>query len=63
MTKQNILVCMLGLLSATVLQGISHTYRRDLEAFLYVLLWLCARRGWALPGASKKPGAKNALAH
>ncbi|KJZ69932.1 hypothetical protein HIM_10688 [Hirsutella minnesotensis 3608] len=29
-----------------VLQGISHTYRHDLESFFYVLLWLCCRRGW-----------------
>ncbi|KAM4061091.1 kinase [Hirsutella rhossiliensis] len=29
-----------------VLQGISHTYRHDLESFFYVLLWLCNRRGW-----------------
>ncbi|KJZ70353.1 hypothetical protein HIM_10244 [Hirsutella minnesotensis 3608] len=29
-----------------VLQGISHTYRHDLESFFYVLLWLCGRRGW-----------------
>ncbi|KAF2454800.1 FunK1 protein kinase [Lineolata rhizophorae] len=29
-----------------VLLGISHTYRHDLESFFYVLLWLCARRGW-----------------
>ncbi|KAL7955674.1 serine/threonine-protein kinase Sgk2 [Trichoderma compactum] len=34
-----------------VLLGISHTYRHDLEAFFYVLLWLCARRGWALSEA------------
>lgn len=31
-----------------VLLGISHTYRHDVEAFFYVLLWLCARRGWNL---------------
>ncbi|KJZ71102.1 hypothetical protein HIM_09521 [Hirsutella minnesotensis 3608] len=29
-----------------VLQGISHTYRHDLESFFYVFLWLCGRRGW-----------------
>ncbi|KAL7791946.1 serine/threonine-protein kinase Sgk2 [Trichoderma ceciliae] len=40
-----------------VLLGISHTYRHDLEAFLYVLIWLCARRGWALSRASdRRPG-------
>ncbi|CAH0023440.1 unnamed protein product [Clonostachys rhizophaga] len=38
-----------------VLLGISHTYRHDLEAFFYVLIWLCARRGWALAGASRPP--------
>ena len=26
-----------------VLAGISHTYRHDLEAFFYVLLWVCVR--------------------
>ena len=29
-----------------VLLGIDHTYRHDLESFFYVLIWLCARRGW-----------------
>ncbi|KAL2037271.1 hypothetical protein N7G274_009960 [Stereocaulon virgatum] len=29
-----------------VLQRIDHTYRHDLESFLYVLLWMCARRTW-----------------
>ncbi|KPM39086.1 hypothetical protein AK830_g7476 [Neonectria ditissima] len=38
-----------------VLMGVSHTYRHDLEAFFYVLLWLCARRAWALPGVSGRP--------
>ena len=33
-----------------VLQGIDHTYRHDLESFFYVLIWLCARRGWDLCG-------------
>jgi serine/threonine protein kinase len=28
-----------------VLLGYSHTYRHDLESFLYVLLWICARHG------------------
>ncbi|KAF5137914.1 hypothetical protein E5D57_001693 [Metarhizium anisopliae] len=46
-----------------VLLGISHTYRHDIEAFFYVLIWLCARRGWALAGASKKPAAKTILSH
>ena len=27
-----------------VLAGISHTYRHDLEAFFYVLLWVCIRQ-------------------
>lgn len=31
-----------------VLQGIDHTYRHDLESFFFVLIWLCARRGWDL---------------
>ncbi|KAI1821593.1 serine/threonine-protein kinase Sgk2 [Xylaria intraflava] len=35
-----------------VLLGISHTYRHDLEAFFYVLIWLCARRGWDRPPAA-----------
>ncbi|KAG8411499.1 hypothetical protein J3458_015556 [Metarhizium acridum] len=46
-----------------VLLGISHTYRHDIEAFFYVLIWLCARRGWALAGASKKPATKTILSH
>ncbi|KAI4203343.1 MAG: hypothetical protein LQ346_001814 [Caloplaca aetnensis] len=29
-----------------VLQRVAHTYRHDLESFLYVLLWMCARRVW-----------------
>ncbi|KAI9804850.1 MAG: hypothetical protein M1825_001219 [Sarcosagium campestre] len=33
-----------------VLDGISHTYRHDLESFFYVLLWLCGRRGWEFVG-------------
>ncbi|KAM3509002.1 hypothetical protein MY11210_006497 [Beauveria gryllotalpidicola] len=44
-----------------VLLGISHTYRHDLEAFFYVLIWLCARRGWALAGASKRLSKKSKL--
>ena len=35
-----------------VLLGIAHTYRHDLEAFFYVLIWLCARRGWNLASKS-----------
>lgn len=33
-----------------VLLGIDHTYRHDLESFFYVLIWLCARRGWDFGG-------------
>ncbi|PHH90114.1 hypothetical protein CDD83_4460 [Cordyceps sp. RAO-2017] len=33
-------------MAVEVLLGISHTYRHDLESFLYVLVWQCARRGW-----------------
>ncbi|KAL8647621.1 MAG: hypothetical protein Q9210_005451 [Variospora velana] len=29
-----------------VLQRVAHTYRHDLESFLYVLLWICARRAY-----------------
>ena len=29
-----------------VLQHVAHTYRHDLESFVYVLLWICARRTW-----------------
>ncbi|EXU95608.1 protein kinase [Metarhizium robertsii] len=46
-----------------VLLGISHTYRHDLEAFFYVLIWLCARRGWALVGPSRKLATKSILSH
>ena len=36
-----------------VLLGIDHTYRHDLESFFYVLIWLCARRGWKFCGNPK----------
>jgi hypothetical protein len=26
-----------------VLQGNGHTYRRDLESFLYIFIWICIR--------------------
>lgn len=42
-----------------VLLGTAHTYRHDLEAFFYVLIWLCARRGWALSKAP--PPTKSCL--
>ncbi|KAL9018480.1 MAG: hypothetical protein Q9185_004220 [Variospora sp. 1 TL-2023] len=35
-------------MAVEVLLGIDHTYRHDLESFFYVLIWLCARRGWDL---------------
>lgn len=44
-----------------VLQGISHTYRHDLEAFFYVLIWLCARRGWALSAHKKNQPRESML--
>ena len=44
-----------------VLQGIAHTYRHDLEAFFYVLIWLCARRGWALSTQKKKQPKESLL--
>jgi hypothetical protein len=28
-----------------VLQGKGHTYRHDLESFLYVFIWMCIRYG------------------
>ena len=40
-------------MSIEVLLGIDHTYRHDLESFFYVLIWLCARRGWDLCGNPK----------
>lgn len=33
-----------------VLRDTDHTYRHDLESFLYVLLWQCIRRGWEFVG-------------
>ncbi|KAI1271450.1 serine/threonine-protein kinase Sgk2 [Xylaria sp. FL0933] len=36
-----------------VLTGTAHTYRHDLEAFFYVLIWLCAYR--AREGQQKSP--------
>ncbi|XP_044714761.1 kinase [Hirsutella rhossiliensis] len=43
-------------MAVEVLQGISHTYRHDLESFFYVLLWLCGRRGSYREIASAKRG-------
>ncbi|RMZ76173.1 hypothetical protein DV736_g6707, partial [Chaetothyriales sp. CBS 134916] len=37
-----------------VLQGISHTYRHDLELFFYVLIWQCGRCGWKFLHSSKE---------
>ena len=37
-----------------VLKGISHTYRHDLESFLYVFVWLCIVRGFSLYGEDQK---------
>ncbi|KAI1127396.1 serine/threonine-protein kinase Sgk2 [Nemania abortiva] len=39
----------LEFMAIEVLLGASHTYRHDLESFFYVLIWLCARRGWDNP--------------
>lgn len=44
-----------------VLQGVSHVYSHDLEAFFYVLIWLCARRGWALSKTSKSGPKKSKM--
>ncbi|KKZ60850.1 hypothetical protein EMCG_04441 [[Emmonsia] crescens] len=30
-----------------VLLNVDHTYQHDLESFFYVLIWQCARHGWA----------------
>ncbi|KAA6410556.1 MAG: serine threonine- kinase Sgk2 [Lasallia pustulata] len=53
----------LEFMAIEVLLGISHTYRHDIEAFFYVLIWLCARRGWALAGTSEKPATETILSH
>ena len=47
----------LQFMAIEVLEGkVSHTYRHDLESFLYVLIWLCARRGWVISGnANERP--------
>lgn len=34
-------------ISINVLRGFDHTYRNDLESFLYVLIWMGARSAWA----------------
>ena len=36
-----------------VLRRANYTYRYDFESFLYVLLWMCARRCW-LNGSAEK---------
>ncbi|OJD22161.1 hypothetical protein ACJ73_06495 [Blastomyces percursus] len=39
-----------------VLLNIDHTYRHDLESFLYVLIWQCARHGWEKLHALQRQG-------
>ena len=34
-------------MAVEVLRKADHTYRHDLESFLYVLLWMCARQAWS----------------
>lgn len=46
-----------------VLLRISHTYRHDLEAFFYVLIWLCARRGWEVVPARMSKSRRSTLSH
>ncbi|KAK3485800.1 uncharacterized protein B0T23DRAFT_448461 [Neurospora hispaniola] len=36
----------LPFMAIEVLRNMDHTYRRDLESFFYVLLWMCARQSW-----------------
>ncbi|CAK7568459.1 MAG: hypothetical protein SEPTF4163_006450 [Sporothrix epigloea] len=36
----------LQFMAVEVLLGADHTYRHNLESFLYVLLWMCARQSW-----------------
>ncbi|TWU72701.1 hypothetical protein ED733_004021 [Metarhizium rileyi] len=51
----------LEFMAIEVLFGIAHTYRHDVEAFFYVLLWLCARRGWAMSTKSEQRPEKSML--
>ncbi|KAI4219804.1 MAG: hypothetical protein L6R40_008711 [Gallowayella cf. fulva] len=44
-----------------VLLGIDHTYRHDLESFFYVLIWLCARRGWNFCGHTSGRSTESVL--
>ncbi|RMZ88367.1 hypothetical protein DV736_g4410, partial [Chaetothyriales sp. CBS 134916] len=46
-----------------VLEVFSHTYRHDLESFFYVLIWLCARRGWCFSGNPKGQPMDSILTH
>ncbi|KAI1110904.1 hypothetical protein F5Y14DRAFT_465091 [Nemania sp. NC0429] len=36
-------------IAVEVLRRGEHTYRHDLESFLYVFLWMCARAAWTKP--------------
>ncbi|KAK1251548.1 hypothetical protein MKX07_007027 [Trichoderma sp. CBMAI-0711] len=44
-------------MAVEVLRTADHTYRHDLESFLYVLLWMCARQSWhnGFAGDEKPP--------
>jgi hypothetical protein len=44
-----------------VLQGNGHTYRHDLESFLYVFLWMCIRYGQADMEGGSEPNKKTRL--
>ena len=44
-----------------MLRGVNHTYRHDLESLFYMLIWLCARRGWDFCGNPKGRPADSML--
>ncbi|OJD26365.1 hypothetical protein ACJ73_02250 [Blastomyces percursus] len=44
-----------------VLLSKDHTYRHDLESFLYVLIWQCACNGWERFNRSKEKPARSCL--
>ncbi|ODA82744.1 hypothetical protein RJ55_01253 [Drechmeria coniospora] len=48
-------------MAVEVLRKTDHTYRHDLESFLYVLLWMCVRQSWNNGFAGKRMPPKESL--
>jgi serine/threonine protein kinase len=48
-------------IAVELLHTADHAYRHDLESFLYVLLWMCARQSWRNGFAGEETPPKGSL--